>query len=129
MFSIVYAGLIFTFMILTSSKGVDHVFGDSVISTISVEKFPQAIVFNPANNNIYVMNRDSGTVSIIEITNNTVIKNIDVGMSPQAIEFNPAERKYLCSKLRFRNSFGNWRIKSNVTGQYGGRYRTCCIGI
>ena len=47
MFSIVFAVLIFTLMILTSSKGVDHVFGDSVISTISVEKFPQAIVFNP----------------------------------------------------------------------------------
>ena len=47
MFSIVFAGLIFTLMILTLSKGVDHVFGDSVISTIPVEKFPQAIVFNP----------------------------------------------------------------------------------
>ena len=55
MFSIVFAGLIFTLLILTSSKGVDHVFGDSVISTISVEKFPQAIVFNPTNNNTYVI--------------------------------------------------------------------------
>ncbi len=89
MFSIVFAGLIFTLMILTSSKGMDYVFGDSVISTISVEKFPQAIEFNPVNNNIYVVNRDSGTVSIIERTNNTVINNIDVGMSPQALEFNP----------------------------------------
>ena len=101
MFSIVFAGLIFTLMILTLSKGVDHVFGDSVISTIPVEKFPQAIVFNPANENIYVANRDSGTVSIIESTNNTVINNIDVGMSPQAIEFNPANEQYLRSKYDF----------------------------
>src|ERR1044072_5619186 len=90
MFSIVFVGLIITLLILTSSKGLNNVFGDSVISTISVEKFPQAIVFNPSNNNIYVANRDSGTVSIIESTNNTVIDNVDVGMSPQAIVFNPA---------------------------------------
>ena len=91
MFSIVFAVLIFSLMILISSKGVDLVYGETVISTISVEKFPQAIVFNPANNNIYVANRDSGTVSVIESANNTVINNIEVGMSPQAIVFNPAD--------------------------------------
>src|SRR6476659_8704018 len=100
MFSIVFAGLIFTLMILISSKGVDHVFGDSVISTISVEKFPQAIVFNPANNNIYVANRDSATVSIIESNTNTVITEVDVGRDPVALEFNPANNNiYVVNKI------------------------------
>ena len=67
MFLIVFAVIIFTLVILTSSKGVDNVFGESVISTISVDKFPQAIVFNPANNNIYVANRDSGTFPLLKV--------------------------------------------------------------
>src|SRR5688572_19473465 len=87
-------------MMLTLSKGVDLVLGDSVISTISVEKFPQTIVFNPANENLYVANRDSGTVSIIQSINNTLINNIDVGLSPQAIVFNPAnENLYVANTI------------------------------
>src|SRR6188472_2097320 len=100
MFSIVFAGLIFTLMILVSSLGVNHVFGDSVISTISVEKFPQAIVFNPANNNIYVANNNSNSISIIDSNTNTVLKEVDVGRDPVALEFNPANNNiYVVNKI------------------------------
>lgn len=90
MFSIVFAGLIFTLMILTSSKGVDHVFGDNVISTISVEKYPQAILFNPANNNIYVANVVSNSVSIIDGINNDVSETLNVNNVPLALTYNPS---------------------------------------
>src|SRR5918996_600781 len=76
-------------MIIMSSPGVNHVFGDSVTSVIPVGSFPQALVFNPSNNNIYVTNRDSGTVSVIETDNNTVIKNVTVGSFPEQMLFNP----------------------------------------
>jgi DNA-binding beta-propeller fold protein YncE len=33
---------------------VEDILGDSVISSISVGIFPQALIFNPSNNNIYV---------------------------------------------------------------------------
>ena len=59
---------------IISSHGINQVLGDSVISVIPVGSFPQALVFNPSNNNIYVTNRDTGTVSVIETNNNTVIK-------------------------------------------------------
>jgi DNA-binding beta-propeller fold protein YncE len=49
-------------MIIAPSPGVKNVLGDSVVSVIPVENFPQALLFNPSNNNIYVANRDSGTV-------------------------------------------------------------------
>ena len=90
MFSIVFAGLIFTLMILISSKGVDHVFGDSVISTISVEKFPQAIVFNPANNNIYVVNVVSNSVSIIDSIYNDISETLNINNAPLALTYNPS---------------------------------------
>ena len=69
-------------MFISFSPGVNKIFGDSVTSVIPVDSFPQALVFNPSNNNTYVANRDSGTVSVIETANNTVIKNIAVGASP-----------------------------------------------
>jgi DNA-binding beta-propeller fold protein YncE len=58
--------LFITLMIIILSHEVNKVFGDSVISVIPVGNFPQALVLNPSNNNIYVANRDSGTVSVIE---------------------------------------------------------------
>jgi YVTN family beta-propeller protein len=66
-------------MIIASSPGVKNVLGDSVVSAIPVGNFPQTLLFNPSNNNIYVANRDSGTVSVIETVNNTLIKNVTVG--------------------------------------------------
>ena len=77
-------------MIIISSPGINHVFGNSVISVIPVGSFPQALVFNPSNNNIYAANRDSGSVSVIETNNDTVIKSVAVGASPHALVFNPS---------------------------------------
>jgi YVTN family beta-propeller protein len=64
-------------------SGVAEILGDSVVSSIPVGVFPQALIFNPSNNNIYVANRDSETVSVIDSTNNTVIKNVTVSSFPQ----------------------------------------------
>ena len=57
---------------------------------VDVETSPIALEFNPSNNNIYVANRDSGTVSVIDSTNNTVIGDVNVETSPIALEFNPS---------------------------------------
>ena len=80
-------GLI-TILIIISSAGT--VLGDLVTAAIPVGKFPQALIFNPSNNNIYVANRDSGTVSVIDSTNNTLLRNVVVGSEPVALEFNPS---------------------------------------
>ena len=80
-------GLI-TIIIIISSAGM--VLGDLVTAAIPVGEFPQALVFNPSNNNIYVANRDSGTVSVIDSTNNTLLENVVVGSEPVALEFNPS---------------------------------------
>ena len=47
-------------------------------------------MFNPSNNNIYVANLNSNTVSVIDTTTNTVIDTIDVGVSPDAMDLNPS---------------------------------------
>ena len=61
---------------------------NTVIGDVNVETSPIALEFNPSNNNIYVANRDSGTVSVIDSTNNTLLENV-VGTGPIALEFNP----------------------------------------
>jgi hypothetical protein len=69
MLPVLLIGFFLVILLLTLSPEVERALADSVIATILVGKFPQAIIFNPSNNNIYVANRDSGTVSVIESTN------------------------------------------------------------
>jgi len=42
------------------------VWADTLIATVDVGKFPQAVEFNTVNNNIYVVDFGSNTVSIIQ---------------------------------------------------------------
>src|SRR5215207_3503022 len=88
MLSVLLTGGFITILIIALSLGT--ALGESVIAVIPVGEFPQALAFNPSNNYIYVANRDSGTVSVIDSTNNTVIKNITVGSSPGPLAFNPS---------------------------------------
>jgi YVTN family beta-propeller protein len=56
---------------------------DKVIDTVSVGKKPLAITYNPSNNNVYVGNTFSDTVSVIDtLRNNNIISNIPVGHFP-----------------------------------------------
>ena len=57
--SVLFIGSIIVLLLIPSSLGAGHVLGESVISTIPVGIFPQALIVNPSNNNIYVANRDS----------------------------------------------------------------------
>jgi YVTN family beta-propeller protein len=47
------------------------------------------IAFNPENGNMYVTNRGSGTVSIIDKSTNEILETISVGGLPTGIAFNP----------------------------------------
>src|SRR5215216_2840223 len=88
MLSVLLTGGFITILIIALSLGT--ALGESVIAVIPVGEFPQALAFNPSNNYIYVANRDSGTVSVIDSTNNTLLKNVVVGTEPIALEFNPS---------------------------------------
>ena len=63
---------------------------DSVVSVIPVDNFPQALLFNPSNNDIYVANRGSRTVSVIDGSNSTLLDTAIVGSEPVALLFNPS---------------------------------------
>ena len=88
MLSVLPISVFITVLIIVSPLG--KVLGDSVVAVTSVGDFPHALEFNPSNNNIYVANRDSGTVSVIDSTNNTLLENVVVGTGPIALEFNPS---------------------------------------
>lgn len=61
----------------------------AVIATIPVGSEPWDIVVNPATHRIYVTNRGSGTVSVIDGATNTVIATIPVGWDPMYMAVNP----------------------------------------
>jgi len=79
-------------MIIASSPGVKNVLGDSVVSVIPVDNFPQALLFNPSNTNVYVGNVVSNSVSILDSENNTVAGTVDINSLPLALEFNPSNK-------------------------------------
>ena len=66
---------------------------DKLIDTVSVDRKPLAITYNPSNNHVYVANTFSDTVSVIDtLRNNDIISNIPVGHfagnSSSAIAYN-----------------------------------------
>jgi YVTN family beta-propeller protein len=79
-----------TSILSSTFSDLEKVWAGSVIKTIPVGKGPQKVAFNPANNDIYVINGGSNTVSVINSSSNTVIKTIPVGSNPNDMAFNPA---------------------------------------
>jgi YVTN family beta-propeller protein len=47
---------------------------NSVITTVSVGSYPFGLVVSPDDTTVYVANEDSGTVSVIDATNNYTVK-------------------------------------------------------
>jgi YVTN family beta-propeller protein len=62
----------------------------TLLSNVEVGTEPVDLLFNPANNNMYVANVVSNSVTILNSTNNTVADTIDVNSLPLALEYNPS---------------------------------------
>ncbi len=71
-------------------SGLELTWADSVVATVNVGIRPMALEFNPSNNNIYVANQGSNSISVIDSLTNTVNTTVNVGNSPRALEFNPS---------------------------------------
>ena len=69
---------------------IDASNNNTLIKEIKVGDSPISLEFNSPNNYLYVANRDSGTVSVIDTKNNTVARNVEVENEPTTLEFNPA---------------------------------------
>ena len=63
------------------------------VGDLSITSIDSPMEFNPFNNDIYVANEGSNTVSVINSTTNTVTKTIDVGLAPFEPEFNYFDNK------------------------------------
>ena len=63
---------------------------NTLIRNVTVSSFPQQLLYNPSNNNIYVANVVSNSVTILNSTNNTVADTINVNSLPLALEYNPS---------------------------------------
>ena len=82
-----------TFLVLTTLSvpflDLTKVFAEeSVVDTITVGESPVAIAYNPGNDDLYVTNFASNTVSVID-QNNDVVDTITVEARPIGIAYNP----------------------------------------
>src|SRR5260370_30540791 len=58
---------------------------------------PFGIAFDPANNNVYVANYESNTISVIDSRNNRITHAIPVGTNPNQVAYDPANREIYLS--------------------------------
>jgi YVTN family beta-propeller protein len=63
---------------------------NTLLGNVVVGTEPIALEFNRSNNNIYVANVVSNSVSMIESMNNTVADTVNVSGLPIALVFNPS---------------------------------------
>ncbi|MGH9571487.1 MAG: YncE family protein, partial [Candidatus Angelobacter sp.] len=63
--------------------------GQTVTATIGAGTNPSAVAVNPATNKIYIANRGSNNVTVIDGISNSV-STVTVGSSPVAVAINPA---------------------------------------
>ena len=61
--------------------------------------FPYGIAYNSANNNMYVANADSSTVSVISGSTDSVIATILVGRVPVGIAYAPPNNKLYVTNI------------------------------
>jgi YVTN family beta-propeller protein len=97
---------------------------NTVVTTITVQKFPQFLVINPETNKIYVTNRNSNTVTVINGANNTIIRNIAVGANPTNADINPITNTIYV----LNNGNGSGTTMSIIDGSTDTVTRTLTVG-
>ena len=80
-------------LILATSSASDTVFAfdkqGNKLSEISVGKTPKGVKIHPIQNIAFVANENSGTISVIDLSNWKIINEIPVGKVPHNIVFHP----------------------------------------
>ncbi len=87
---LLFVALVLSFSFSGVFSGFKLAWADTVIATVDVGTCPQALEFNPSNDNVYVANSNSHDVSVIDSSTNAVVATVDVGDTPVALEFNPS---------------------------------------
>jgi YVTN family beta-propeller protein len=95
----------------------------SVVTTISVGKQPNGIVYDNSSTDLYVPNNSSGTVSVIASSGanlNKVIKTLTVGKEPQSVSYDPK------SKEVYVTNYGSSSV-SVISGTSVAKTITVCL--
>ena len=100
---------------------------------MTVGESPFAIAFNDNNQNMYVTNLGSGTVSVID-QNNDVVDTVTLGDFPRGIAYNPSnEHLYVVNEVSdtvsvigmitssFEGNNINIQVQENAGNNVGGR--------
>ena len=102
-FSILLVTLGFS-CVFSGVSGFELAWADHVVTTVNVGIRPMALEFNPSNNNIYVANQGSNSISVIDSSTNTVNTTVNVGISPMALEFNPSNNNIYVDQSRLKRA-------------------------
>src|SRR5690349_5000717 len=82
--------LIVTLSISTIIPNMDKAWAQMVVDTVNVGFDIFDLEYNPSNEDIYVANRLSNYVPVIDSATNTVKTKIDTGLYSRALQYNPS---------------------------------------
>ena len=82
--------LVFTYAFILLPIGIEQADAETVIAHLGAGETPSAASVNPATNKIYVTNRTSNNVTVIDGATNTITSAVYAGNSPGAVAVNPA---------------------------------------
>lgn len=84
----IFAPLVAATLVLSTAVPA---FADATVSTVQVGKSPWGVAVTPDGQHVYVVNPQSGTVSVVDTAANTVGSTISVGDGvPYSVAINPA---------------------------------------
>ncbi len=72
---------------------LDSTTGYALTSPIAVGLAPNGAAYNPANGMVYIANRDSNDVSVIDGASNRVVATVAVGLSPNGVAVDPSTNR------------------------------------
>ncbi len=84
------------FVFFSAFYGLEMVWADPVVATISVGSQPQDVAYDSDNREMYVTNGGSNIVSVINTSNHTVIATIPVGIGPVGVAYD-IDNRDVCS--------------------------------
>lgn|GEM_PF-5292013 len=82
--------LVFTYAFILLPIGIEQADAETVIAHLGAGETPSAASVNPATNKIYVTNRTSNNVTVIDGATNNITSAVYAGNSPGAVAVNPA---------------------------------------
>ena len=98
--------LVFKFIVIFALSAAHSVYAIGVVGSINVGKYPEGVAYDSGKGEIFVINWDSSSVSVISDSTNTVITNVTVS-GPTGIAYDSGKGEIFVTNGGSWSAYGN----------------------